>query len=238
MVNQFYDIFIIVYVIVIGLLIGSFLNVCIYRIPNEKSIIKPPSSCGSCGTRLKPLDLIPVFSYIFLGGKCRYCKKRFSSSYMIVELINSIIYTLAYFRYGISAEMVFSFFLISLLIIVTFIDLDTYTIPDGLVITGLIGGAVLFLYHIFVGYNLFTSTAWYYPLLGMISSSGILFIIAIIGLIIYGDDGAMGMGDVKIMLPVGLFLGVKLCLTALFIGILMGGILGVVLLIFKKKKGK
>lgn len=112
-------------------------------------------------------------------------------------------------------------------------------IPNGLVLTGLAGGAAVFLYHAFVKpFRIYESTLWYTPLVGMVSSSGILFIIALIGLLVYKNDGAMGMGDVKIFMPIGLFLGWKLSLLTLVLSVFFGGITSLVLLILKIKGRK
>lgn len=222
-----------------GLCVGSFLNVCIYRIPLEQSIIDPPSGCPGCRKKLQPIDLIPVLSYLILKGKCRYCKEPISIRYPVVELITGTIWLIIYSTYGLSVETAALLYLYSVLIAVAFIDLKHMIIPDGLVLTGLAGGAVIFLYHAFVKpFALYESTLWYTPVIGMFSSSGILFIIAFIGLLIYGNDGAMGMGDVKLFLPIGLFLGWKLALLALFLSIMLGGITSIILLILRIKDRK
>ena len=146
---------------------------------------------------------------------------------------------MVYLRYGLSVETVALIFLYTLLIPVTFIDLKYMIIPNGLVLTGFIGGIALSLYHIFINpFSLYQSTLWYTPFLGMVSASGILFVIAMVGFIIYKNDGAMGMGDVKLFIPIGLFLGWKLTLLTLFLAIVMGGFTSLVLLILKIKERK
>lgn len=234
-----FQVFINVIIFIMGLCVGSFLNVCIFRIPEEKSIAYPPSGCPSCGNRLKPMDLIPVLSYIALGGKCRSCKARISVQYPLIELFTGLLWLFVYNRYGFSFETLALIYLFSLLIPVAFIDLRHLIIPNGLVITGLIGGAGVFLYHAFYQpFGLFESTLWYTPLIGMVSASGILFIVAVIGFLIYKDDGAMGMGDVKLFLPIGLFLGWKLSILTLFIAVLLGGIVSILLLLLRIKDRK
>lgn len=228
-----------IFIFLFGVCAGSFLNVCICRIPLKKSIVFPPSECPDCHTKLSPLDLIPVFGYIFLKGKCRYCKKPISIQYPLVEFLTGMIWLLVYLRYGLSVETVALIFLYTLLIPVTFIDLKYMIIPNGLVLTGFIGGIALSLYHIFINpFSLYQSTLWYTPFLGMVSASGILFVIAMVGFIIYKNDGAMGMGDVKLFIPIGLFLGWKLTLLTLFLAIVMGGFTSLVLLILKIKERK
>jgi len=191
---------------------------------------------GSFLKRLKAKDLIPVFSYIFLKGKCRYCNEPVSIQYPVVEMITSVIWLIIYLRYGFTIEAAGLILLFTILIPVFFIDLQHMIIPNGLVLSGLIGGAAVFLYHVFVKpFGLYESALWYTPLIGMFSSSLILFAVALIGLAIYKNDGAMGMGDVKIFMPIGLFLGWKLSLLTLVISVLLGGI---ILLLFKIKDRK
>jgi len=231
----------------LGLLLGSFFNVCIYRIPAGKSIVAPPSSCPKCGHQLSPLDLVPVVSWFFLGGKCRYCKEPVSPRYALVELLTSGVFLWVYMRFGLSINTVAILVLMSILIIVFFIDLDHMIIPDRLVLIGLAGGALLYAYSLLApgfGWPAYTiqgeagTVRWFEPLIGMVSSALILFAVAIIGLLIYGNDGAMGMGDVKIFLPIGLILGWKLALLSLFGAIMIGGVMGVILLVFKLKDRK
>ena len=228
-----------IFMFLLGTCVGSFLNVCIFRIPENKSIIFPPSECPDCNTRLRPVDLIPVFGYILLKGKCRYCKKPISIQYPLVEFLTGMVWLLVYLRYGLSIETAALLFLYTLLIPVTFIDLKYMIIPNGLVLTGLVGGFILSIYHIFVKpFSLYQSSLWYEPFIGMVSASGILFVIAIIGFIIYKNDGAMGMGDVKLFIPIGMILGWKLALLTLFLAIVLGGVISIILLILKIKDRK
>jgi len=228
-----------IFMFLLGTCIGSFLNVCIFRIPANKSIIFPPSECPDCHTKLSPADLIPIFGYILLKGKCRYCKKPISVQYPLVEFLTGAIWLHVYLRYGISVETVALLFLFTLLIPVTFIDLKYMIIPNGLVLTGLIGGIALSVYHIFVKpFSLYQSSLWYAPFIGMVSASGILFAIAVIGFLIYKNDGAMGMGDVKLFIPIGMILGWKLALLTLFLAIILGGFTSIILLILRIKEKK
>lgn len=234
-----FQLFIKIIVFLAGLCFGSFLNVCIYRIPLEQSISFPPSGCPKCKKRLKAIDMIPVLSYILLKGKCRDCKEPISIQYPIVELLTAIIWLFTYIRYGITVETAGLIYLFTILIPIFFIDLKYMIIPNGLVLTGFFGGAAVFAYHVFFKpFELYESTLWYTPLIGMVSASGILFIIAVIGLIIYRNDGAMGMGDVKLFIPIGLFLGWKLALLTLFSSIMLGGITSIILLLLKIKDRK
>jgi leader peptidase (prepilin peptidase)/N-methyltransferase len=227
-----------VIIAVLGLLIGSFINVLICRIPEGKSIIAPPSSCMKCGTQLKPLDLIPVFSYLFLGGKCRYCKTSISPRYPLVELATACTFLGLYIVYGLSVQFAAFAFLTILLTAIFFIDIDHRIIPDELVIAGLIGGLPVFVYNLFNPLPAYGDSKWWTPLVGIVTGSGILLLIAFVAMIIYKSDDAMGMGDVKLFAPIGFFLGWKLCLAALFVSILLAGTISLLLMIIGKKGRK
>lgn len=231
----------------LGLVLGSFFNVCIYRIPAQKSIIKPPSACPKCGHQLRGWDMVPVVSWFFLGGKCRYCGEPVSARYAIVEALTGGVFLWTYLAYGLSVNTAAILMLMSILIVVFFIDLDHMIIPDRLVITGLIGGTLLYIYILIAptaGWPAYTlqgnldTLKWFEPIIGMFSSTIILFLVAIVGLLIYKNDGAMGMGDVKIFLPIGLVLGWKLSLLTLFGAIMLGGFAGFILLVLKRKDRK
>jgi len=224
------DIFLLILCFIIGAVMGSFYNVVIYRVPEKKSIVKHRSSCGSCGTVLKPVDLVPIFSYLFLRGKCRYCKQRISIQYPFVELITGLLFVLLYFKFSLSIEFLFSAYLVSILIIVFFIDLKHLIIPNGLVIAALIGGLALFVVRFFYTDSIIGNAPWYGSLLGAVIPSGFLLLVAIFGYFAYKGE-AMGMGDVKILIPIGLFLGLELSVLALFLSMFVGGITGLILII-------
>ncbi|MDF2531726.1 MAG: prepilin peptidase [Clostridia bacterium] len=131
-----------IFIFIFGLLIGSFLNVCIYRIPRKESIAFPPSHCTNCNTQLKPVDLIPVLSFAAYRGKCKYCKAKISLQYPIIELTNGLITLFLYQKFGLTVEMGMYAILSSILVVITMIDLFTQEIPDELNIFGLIIGIV------------------------------------------------------------------------------------------------
>jgi leader peptidase (prepilin peptidase)/N-methyltransferase len=232
------QIFIGVFIFMAGLCIGSFLNVCIFRVPEGRSVVFPPSGCGSCRNKLQARDMIPVLSYILLKGKCRYCNSPISVQYPLVELLTGIVWLVLYMRFGLSVELAALAFLFSILIAVFFIDLKHMIIPNGMILIAAAGGVLVVVYNIFQPFRVFQPSFWYTPLIGMVSASGILFVIALIGLLIYKNDGAMGMGDVKLFIPIGMFLGWKLSLLTLFVSVMLGGITGIFLLIFKIKDRK
>lgn len=224
-----------VYFAVVGVVIGSFLNVCIYRIPKEENIAYPPSHCGSCGKRLKAFDLVPVFSWLFLKGKCRYCGSKISPRYAVVELLTGLTFALLFNTFGISVDLLASAFLMSILIAVFFIDLDHRIIPDELVVTGLVAGTIIIIYNVFFPMQIYRGGQWWDPILGMIAGSGTLMVIGLIGMIIYKTDEAMGGGDIKIFAPIGIFLGWKMTFLALLISVVLAGIISFILIVLKVK---
>ena len=155
----------------------------------------------------------------------------------MVEIITGILYVILLFKYGISIEFVFTLYLMSILIIVFFIDLDHMIIPNELVIAGLVGGIVLFVLRFWFSDSLLDGASWYSPLLGMVGTSGLLLIIALIGMAVYGTD-AFGMGDIKIFLPIGLTLGLKLSVLSLIFSVFIGGFAGLFLIITGLKNRK
>lgn len=228
---------VILLIFILGLVLGSFFNVVICRVPEKKSIIKPRSACPSCGTALKPKDLVPVFSFLFQKGRCRYCKSPISMQYLIVELTSGLMFIAVYLRYSITPEFFFLCYLMSILLIVFFIDLKHMIIPNGLVIAGIAGGLIFFVLRFFYVNSITDGESWYSPLLGIAAVSGFLLLVAVIGMAVYGSD-ALGMGDVKIFIPISLFLGFKLSVLTLFLTIFLGGLTGLFLILTKLKNRK
>lgn len=213
-------------VVIFGLVIGSFLNVCICRIANEESIAFPPSHCTNCGYELKAKDLIPVLSYIFLGGKCRSCKEKISIKYPIVEILNAILYIAIYLKFGFTLNL-FKFCLFaSLLIVIGFIDFKTKYVYNSTVVFGVVSG-ILFAVLEWMETK---SIPWNY-IAGAFIGFGIIYLIVIL-------TRGMGEGDIDIALICGLFLGIKGILVTLFLAIILGGIVATIILIFKLKERK
>lgn len=230
-------------VIATGLLIGSFLNVCIYRIPREESVIKPPSHCMNCGNRLTAIDLVPVLSYLLLRGKCRHCKVKISPRYALVEGLTALTFVLLFAKFGLTMDFFASSYLMSILIAVFFIDLDHMIIPDGLVIAGLAGGVPLIIYNAFRPgetnvMQIYGDGNWWTPLIGILVGFGMLFLVATIGFLIYRTDEAMGGGDIKIFAPIGIFLGWKMTFVAFFLSVVLAGFIGGILILAKIKDRK
>ncbi len=231
----------VLYIIIfmLGLIIGSFVNVLIYRIPEGKSIVSPPSACTGCGTRLTVIDLVPVFSYVFLKGKCRHCGSRISPRYPFVELLEAVIFIILFSKYGFTVPFFAYAYLMMILTAIFFIDIDHRIIPNGLVLAGLAGGFLFFIYNCFDPMIwIFGDGKWWTPLAGLLPGSCFLLLVAILGSLIYRTEDAMGMGDVKLMAPIGLFLGWKLCIAALFSSIMLGGVISIILMLTGIKKRK
>jgi leader peptidase (prepilin peptidase)/N-methyltransferase len=224
-------------VFLFGLITGSFLNVCIYRIPRRLSIIIPSSRCPSCNTPIKPWDNIPVVSYILLGGKCRFCKAKISLRYPLVELLNAIMYVLILWRFNSGWHTVIYLVFSSSLIVITFIDLDFQIIPDRITLSGIpigfLAGSFL-LPDPFERSSLLGIKA---SLIGMITGFGLFYLVALIGSAIFKKE-ALGGGDVKMMAMVGALMGWKAVLLTTFIGSLTGSIIGILLIVLKGKDRK
>lgn len=213
-------------VLIIGLVIGSFLNVCIYRIAREESIAFPASHCTSCGYELKPKDLVPVLSYIFLGGKCRSCKEKISIKYPLVEIINGLLYFLLYINYGLTLDFFKFSVLSSLLIVIGFIDFETKYVFSSTVIFGVVSGVA------FLGAEwISTKNIPWDNIVGAFIGFIVIWLIVVL-------THGMGEGDVDIALICGLFLGIKGVIVTLFLAIVFGGIVGSIILIAKLKGKK
>ena len=211
---------------IIGALLGSFFNVCIYRIPNKKSVVNPPSHCYNCNTRLKPLDLVPILSWTLLRGKCRYCGENVSKQYPLIEGATGLLFVFLYLKFGFTIELLKYMIFTSILIVIGIIDFKTQDIYDSTIIFLGISGVVFTIIEFFMNKQ--------------ISFISVILGIAIPALIIaiFAWFGAMGWGDVEIIGVVGLFLGFKLNMLNLFISIVLGGIVAFVLMIWKRRGGK
>ena len=218
-------------VFILGLLIGSFLNVCIYRIPKEESIAFPPSHCGSCGSNIKAYDLIPVISWIFLRGKCRNCSEKISFRYPLVELTTAILFLLTYFQYGATIYLVRYLLLIPFLIVIAMIDYDTMEVY------AITTWAAIALGLLFLGVNLYLGEPVVTYIYGGLLGAGTIALIILLTKLILGTEG-MGWGDAELCGLCGLFLGFKLTLMMMFFSFVIGGIIGVYLLRIKKRSGR
>jgi len=185
---------------IFGLIFGSFLNVCIYRIPKGESLIWPPSHCPRCGAPVKPIDNIPVVSYLMLGGKCRSCKNPISVRYPLVELLTGALFAGLFWRFGLSSETFVFLVLGLLLIVISFIDIDYRLILNKITLPGIVVGTLLTLSFHVLSYT--------QVLMGFAIGGGGLLLIALLGTLLFRKE-SMGMGDIKLAAMVGVFLGVK-----------------------------
>lgn len=204
-------VFLYIIVFLYGITIGSFLNVLIYRLPKKENIVTTRSHCMSCGNQLKWYDLVPLFSYLVLRGKCRKCKARISVQYPLIEGLNGMLYSLIFAVYGISVETLLYCLLSSALLALSVIDLRTYEIPVG------------FQYFILVLGIARVATDfknWLFYVIGFFAVSVFLYLIVLIS-----KGAAMGGGDVKLMAVCGLLIGWKLILLSLTVGCILGSVI-------------
>lgn len=208
-------------IFIIGIVFGSFLNVCIIRYQNKESIIKGRSHCMSCNHKLQPLDLIPLFSWIFLGGKCRYCKAPISKRYPIVEALTGLIFILIFYKYQFTIYTPVYMFASLFLIVAAFIDIDIMIIPDRTHIVLILCAFVI---------------AYFYPdkiksmLIGAVCVSVPLFIVAYI-------TKGIGYGDVKLMFSAGLLFGYQAIIFIFIIGAVIASLFGIYQMRFKGAEG-
>ncbi len=218
----FYNIF----VFLIGLCIGSFINVCIYRLPLEKSIIFPSSFCPECKNKIKWFHNIPVFSYIFLKGKCAYCNCKISIKYPLIELLTGIVFFINFNLFGFSLLFFVNTLFILLLIIATFVDLEHMIIPDEISIGGIIIGFIISFFR--------NDITWLQSLIGIILGSGILLLI-IKGYFLLTKKEGMGGGDVKLLGMIGAFLGYNSIFFVIFFSSMVGTAVGIPFILLKSK---
>jgi leader peptidase (prepilin peptidase)/N-methyltransferase len=226
---------------VFGAVIGSFLNVCVYRIPRDMSIVSPRSHCPACGTVLKASELVPLVSYAALRGRCGTCRERIPLRDPLVEALCGALWAFLFLRYGFS----FSFFcdavFFSILLAVFFIDVEWLRIPNPLVLCAMLPAAAAFGRHALASPLLrlrggYQSAHPLAPLLGLIPGAALFLLIYLCALLIYRNNRVIGMGDIKLMIPVGLRLGLWQCLLAVFLAVSLGALTGIVLILAGKKK--
>ena len=218
----------------LGLFTGSFLNVCIDRLPAGESIIRPPSHCSACQRKLAVLDLIPVFSYLWLRGRCRYCQATIPRRIPIVEGITAVIFTLLYWQFGLGVELVISLVYASLLVVIFVIDLEHQLVLDKVSYPAMI---------LVFGLSLFWPGSDGITLFGpgvldrlLTSLSGGVFGLLLMALPFIIYRRGMGMGDIKLGALVGLMVGFPLVFVAVLLSWISGGVIGAVLLLLKIKQ--
>ncbi|GAB6267284.1 MAG: A24 family peptidase [Smithella sp.] len=214
---------------IFGAAIGSFLNVCIFRLPAETSIVKPRSQCPHCKHPLRYYDNIPLISFFFLRGKCRDCGGAISWRYPLVELITALLALLLFLKFGLTLSFLIYFIFTAVLIVITFIDLDHQIIPDILTLPGI---PIFFLAAIFL-----VKIPWMEALIGLLIGGGVLLAIAFVYELLTKREG-MGGGDIKLLAMIGGFLGWKSLIFILLFSSLAGAIVGITAMIIKKQDMK
>ncbi|MFZ2632151.1 MAG: prepilin peptidase [Desulfosalsimonadaceae bacterium] len=209
-----------------GACIGSFLNVCIWRIPRSESIVSPGSKCPQCNTPIRFYDNIPILSYVLLLGKCRNCASPISIRYPLVEGLTGLLAAATAYRYGITLDFLIYFVFISALVTVTFIDLDLQIIPDVISLPGIPIGIAASL--------VLTPVTFKDSLIGALVGGGSLFLVAWGYHLITGKEG-MGGGDIKLLAMIGAFIGWQGVFFTIFLASATGSMIGAILMLFAKK---
>lgn len=217
------------FVFLLGAIVGSFLNVCVYRIPAGVSIVTPPSRCPHCGSSIRWFQNVPILSYLVLGGKCGACRVGISWRYPIVEALTGALFVLVFYSFQFSAATVVYWLFVAALIVITFIDLDHQIIPDVISLPGIVIG---FLCSFAIPW-----LSWTDSLFGILLGGGSLWLVAVMYELLTKKEG-MGGGDIKLLAMLGAFLGWKAILPIIFISSLIGSLVGVPLMLVKKADSK
>jgi leader peptidase (prepilin peptidase)/N-methyltransferase len=234
---------------IFGSVIGSFLNVCIYRLPREESIVFPPSKCTSCNTPIRFYDNVPIVSYLVLRGRCRACGKGISPVYPVVETLSGLISVLLVWRFGLTLEALFYLVFLFALVVITFIDLEHMIIPNVITIPGTVVGLIHGALRTDWGYTQVLLSSFHLGLRGVLSildgvpvmdslfgiilGGGTLFLIGLLYEVIRKREG-MGMGDVKLIAMIGAFLGWKGVIFVVFVSSLIGTLVGLSIILYKR----
>jgi leader peptidase (prepilin peptidase)/N-methyltransferase len=214
---------------IFGAVVGSFLNVCICRMPKGESVVFPPSHCPACGFKLPFYDNIPLVSWLLLRGQCRSCRGPISFRYPLVELITALLTLFLFKRFGLSLPFGILFLFCSAMVVITFIDLDHMIIPDVISLPGIILG---FVFSFFI-----PQLGWLNSLLGILAGGGSLYLVATLYQLFTRKEG-MGGGDIKLLAMMGAFFGWKAIPFIIFMASLGGSVIGVTLMLVQKKDGK
>ena len=208
----------------LGAAVGSFLNVCIYRLPLDRSVVRPGSACPHCGRSLSWFENIPIASYLALGGRCRGCRSPISFRYVIVEALTGAMFVLASWYYGFGFLLVSRLAFGSALIVLFAIDLEHHVLPNVITLPGIVVG---------FAFSFFAEPGWFESLIGIVLGGGALWAVAEAYFRLRHEEG-LGMGDVKMLAMIGAFVGWKLTLVALMVASVSGSIIGLVLVATKR----
>ena len=223
-----------IFIFLAGLCIGSFLNVCIWRIPRDESIVWPGSRCPACHHALAPWDNVPLLSWLLLNGKCRHCKAPISPRYFVVELLTGALFAGLWFVHGWTLQTPIYMFFTAALVLGTFVDFDHLILPDRVTIGGMVAGPLLsFAFPALQGQTE-RLPALVQSLIGLALGYGILWLVATIGRLALKRE-AMGFGDVKLLGAIGACLGWQAVLFTVFVSSLSGTLLGLALIALGKK---
>lgn len=222
-------------VFILGLCIGSFANVCIYRMPKGRSIIVPRSHCPDCDGLIAWFDNIPLISFILLGGRCRACKGEISRRYFLIELLTGLLFLVVWLRYGFDLRTPIYWMIATGLIIGTFIDFDYMIIPDQITIGGIFAGlafSIIFpsLHGVVRHFDAFKAS-----FIGMLAGGMILWLVGELGRLAFKKE-AMGMGDVKLLAAIGAFLGWQAVVFTVMISSLTGALAGITMVLCGKSE--
>jgi leader peptidase (prepilin peptidase)/N-methyltransferase len=223
---------IIVFFCLLGMIIASFLNVCIDRLPAHQSLVFPPSHCAACNRRLAVKDLIPIFSYLWLRGRCRYCGAAIPRRILWVELGTTALFGLACWRFGLSVELAIALFYSCIFIVLMVIDWE-----KGLILNKIVFPAIVAALLISAIFSIFLPEIEIVPFIGRAAAGGGIGL-GIFLLIVIISRGGMGWGDAKLAALIGLVFGFPLFFVALLIGVILGGVVAALLLLLKIKKRK
>lgn len=218
-------------VFLFGLSVGSFLNVVIYRMPRDISIVYPPSTCPACKNRIRWYDNIPVVSYVFLGGRCRFCGSKIGVKYPLVELLTGMSAVAVYLKFGFYLDFLFYFYFVASMIALSFIDLEFKIIPDQINFGGLFAGVLFSVVNSIKAQSLEPVLS---AITGAAVGAGFLYLVAFLYLKYRGIEG-LGMGDVKLMAFIGAYAGWFGALFTIFFGSLAGAVVGVTVIKLLKK---
>jgi len=207
---------------IVGAVVGSFVNVCIWRLPAGESIVSPPSHCPHCGNHIRAYDNIPILSYLLLGGRCRACRTRISARYPAVEALTAAGFALVAHQFGPTPEAAAAALFLAALIVISFIDLDHQIIPDVISLPGIVVGLLLAVAGI--------GPTWRDSVLGILLGGGTLWAVAAGYEALTGREG-MGGGDIKLLAMVGAFIGWRGVIVTLMIGSFTGAAVGLALMI-------
>jgi leader peptidase (prepilin peptidase)/N-methyltransferase len=224
-----------VFIFVFGTVVGSFLNVCIWRIPREESLLKPGSHCPKCNTPIAWYDNIPIVSYLVLRGRCRHCGERISIRYAVVEALTGALFVCLYLKFGLTIAFAVYCALVASFIAVTFIDIDHYIIPNRITFGGIGVGLVLSFTAKYLPGDRFVVTNTVQALLGGVVFAGILYVLDQVSKLIFKKPG-MGGGDVKLAAMIGLFVGLRLVLPVILVASVVGSVIGIGILIARRKE--